>query len=492
MFSEYTVRGPSPGPSSGSTNRIRCRTWSSKRASAAVVWTDAVAGQSSQIAAISPAKKAPRRAPMSDLTTETGSARRGSRSSTCAGAGPCAGSASVSLKTLNCTFTQRLTYQFTPNVRTLSLLPRITSARGLVDGGSPVASAVERQLLDARAHFDGAEPALEQRPLRRVEPVGLLLAGDRPGPAHVPAHRAQRREVGVLDALAEPFVGHLHVLGLHAERAGPPAHLEAEPLPLALHVVIRRVESRPERPFRRAAPSSPRAGRSRSRQRRRANPPPRCSTRGTAARQSGPPRVRPPNTRVESLRPRVGAVVLEAAELIAEDALDDAAVHHPADVASRRERAGGERPIHEVEVGGAGVLVEAERQLELPVSETAPRRTACSSRTRPATDPRRLAGRIRPGTRRSGEPVRRCRCAGARDRGRGSSSSLELDALVGGLVSRTAGARGRPISTIPNVSVGWSFQLKIGILLLRFLGGIRLGLGEERSRDRTHCRLAGK
>src|SRR5262245_12544990 len=65
------------------------------------------------------------------------------------------------------------------------------------------------------------------------------------------------------------------------------------------------------------------------------------------------------------LRPGVAAVVLEDAELVAEDPIEHASVRHPPAIASGRERARGERPVHEVEIGRAGVLVEAEGNLEL-------------------------------------------------------------------------------------------------------------------------------
>ena len=41
--------------------------------------------------------------------------------------------------------------------------------------------------LDARRHFDGAEAAAQERPLRSIEAGRFLLAGDGPGAAHIPA-----------------------------------------------------------------------------------------------------------------------------------------------------------------------------------------------------------------------------------------------------------------------------------------------------------------
>jgi hypothetical protein len=47
--------------------------------------------------------------------------------------------------------------------------------------------------------------------------------------------------------------------------------------------------------------------------------------------------------------------------------VDDAPVHHPADVAARCQDVGRERPVDEVEIRRTRVLVQAERHLELAV-----------------------------------------------------------------------------------------------------------------------------
>ena len=68
----------------------------------------------------------------------------------------------------------------------------------------------------------------------------------------------------------------------------------------------------------------------------------------------------------------VAAIFVEQPELVTKDASSqEAAVHHHANVAARREKRRDARAVDEVQVRGTGVFVEAERTLNLPAITSA-------------------------------------------------------------------------------------------------------------------------
>ena len=155
------------------------------------------------------------------------------------GSGPCDGSSSFSRMKFAWILKKRLMYQFTPNVVTWSRLPRMTSARGLVEPGSPDAPLLNRRLSTRAPTSTAPNPPWKQRLLRLVD-VRLLLAGNRVGAADVPAFADERRQIGVFHALAAPLGLDAHPLRL--DRRGPrqELHLDAGAAARAVHDVVGR------------------------------------------------------------------------------------------------------------------------------------------------------------------------------------------------------------------------------------------------------------
>src|SRR5688572_15123915 len=56
--------------------------------------------------------------------------------------------------------------------------------------------------------------------------------------------------------------------------------------------------------------------------------------------------------------------MLEHPDLVSDDAVGDAPVHHDSGVSRGRQRTHGGGPLHEIELVAAGVALETERQLE--------------------------------------------------------------------------------------------------------------------------------
>src|SRR5262249_29025894 len=110
----------------------------------------------------------------------------------------------------------------------------------------PAGQTPERELLHPCADFHGAKPSLKKRLGRRVEPIGFVLAGYRPGAAHIPAGLDEVAEIGVVDALAVSRGLELHELRFDRRGTRSDAHLDAETPARPLDPEIRMEEIRPE------------------------------------------------------------------------------------------------------------------------------------------------------------------------------------------------------------------------------------------------------
>ena len=88
---------------------------------------------------------------------------------------------------------------------------------------------------------------------------------------------------------------------------------------------------------------------------------------------------------LDLLRPRVVAVVHEAADRVGEAVLEEGGVDHRADVAAGRQIVAAERAVDEVVVRHAGQLVEAERHLELAELDLRLLEVASGGHRRPST-----------------------------------------------------------------------------------------------------------
>ena len=114
---------------------------------------------------------------------------------------------------------QRLTYQFAPNVK-IAVGVAQNDLRARRVGRKAVGGTDPKRMRSTRSgQFHRAETALKERPPRRVEAIGFVLAGQRPRAADVIAARDERIQIGVVDALAQALVGQPDVLRLDRERS---------------------------------------------------------------------------------------------------------------------------------------------------------------------------------------------------------------------------------------------------------------------------------
>ena len=193
----------------------------------------------------------------------------------------------------------------------------------------------------------------------------LLLTGNGPCPGQIPRRGPYGRQISV-EAHSLAFVGHRDQLarhgrgarfpqGLHAGAHSPAVHIHTiEEHAVAEHGLASQPELMVETAGRGSGPQPKRRqNAARSRRKWREHYP-----RGH--RVAGPACL---------FRARVIPVARKVAGLVFEIATVNATVHHHADVAAGRQRAGGKRSVHEIEVRSAREHLPAERHFETAALE---------------------------------------------------------------------------------------------------------------------------
>ena len=221
----------------------------------------------------------------------------------------------------------------------------------------------EAERFEARRKLERAEAAAEDRTTGVVGAARFLFPRREPRSADIPARSDERRQIGVFHALPCALALDADVFGLDREGSRSPSRFEPDAPAGTAHPQIGREEGRVERrpaPKGRDALGDVAAGESRT-ELQIAQERLRRSKR-LHGRPSGGRRAAEHTVRV--VRSRVSAVAIEEPRLVLKH-VQHTAMHHDAAIAAGRELCGGTRSIDEVEIGAAGVLVEAEGELEL-------------------------------------------------------------------------------------------------------------------------------